>query len=204
VKRGRGAQIAALGLCLFGGACSAVLGLNDYEDAAGALCQCPGFEQVKDCEGYGQKQLMNASPEAQKKWFEKYSERKCGELCDRADECYNDLPGCKNRAAGCECCVWNDVVLECSNDTCKDCRTCFDIVTRTNMDVQPCVSSTVLFTPVEDCACDENICLSSCIGFCSQGEALSGDVNMPDMCTNCLMTSCGAALQACIADKAGT
>jgi hypothetical protein len=204
VKRGRGARIAALGLCLFGGACSAVLGLNEYEDAVAALCLCPGFEQVTKCEESGRKRLSDASPDAQTAWFGEYTKRDCGKLCDRADECYNDLPGCKGLAAGCECCVWNDAVLECSNDACKACRTCFDLVTRTNTDLLPCVSSTVLIPAVEDCACDEKFCLNDCIGFCSQGEALSGDANMPDACTMCMKAMCSAAVDACTADKAGT
>jgi hypothetical protein len=202
VKRGRGAQIAALALCLFGGACSALLGLNGYRNAALELCLCPGFEKVTDCTTYGPKQLANASSEEQEKWFEEYTARKCGALCDRADECYNDLPGCAGRKPGCECCAWDDAVLACSSGACKECRTCFELVTGANAGNLPCVSSKALFDDVDECAC--GVCLTSCTGFCSGGEALSGDLGMLDDCSSCLMTECGAALEACHADKAGS
>ncbi|UQA54785.1 hypothetical protein [Polyangium aurulentum] len=199
MKRGKGARIAALALCLFVGACSTVLSLNDYTDAAAVLCKCPGFEKIKDCVARADALLAAASSEEQQAWLAGYDTKQCGMLCERADECYNDVPGCGTRRTGCECCAWEGSAITCSSGECQPCRTCAqlaDLPAKLELD---CISSRALLADVTHCACTE--CAQDCTGFCQGIDPLTQD--SADPCWQCLekTPACKPLGEACFADK---
>lgn len=199
MKRGRGARIAALALCLLGGACSTVLSLNDYTDAAAVLCKCPGFEKIADCAARADALLSAASSEERTLWLESYDTKQCGMLCERADECYNDVPGCSTRKRGCECCVWEGSAITCSAGECQQCRTCAQLAALPTKLELDCISSRALLADVTRCACTE--CTQDCTGFCQGIDALTED--MSDLCGQCLKSkpACKPLAEACFADK---
>jgi hypothetical protein len=199
LKRARGARIAALALCFLGGACSTVLSLDDYSDAAAVLCKCPGFERIDGCVARAGELLEAASPEERKAWLERYDTKQCGLLCERADECYNDVPGCSGLKTGCECCAWDGSTIKCSSEGCKSCRTCSQLALLPTEPELDCISSRALLTDVTSCACTE--CVGDCTGFCQGSDALADDPMQS--CRKCLANSpkCKPLAEACFRDK---
>lgn len=186
-------------LCAWAGlsGCVTMFELEGYVDAAGVLCACPGFEKVENCAVAGNKRLSNA-PEAERQaWLVSYEARKCGTACEYAAACYGDLPGCQGKKPGCECCIWNDAVIECTPATCQSSRSCFELATVVDDGTKkPGVSARALLADLQKCACSS--CASDCIGFCQSYEVLQG---AGDTCTPCLETTCKPQLDACLADK---
>ncbi len=203
MKRGVGARIAALALLSFVGACGTVLGLDDYSDAAAVLCACPGFEKMGDCAARAHTLLAAASDEAQQDWLDRYDKRQCGTVCERADECYNDVPGCGDRKVGCECCVWDGSALKCA-PKCQTCRTCSVLAALPSDPALDCVSSRALLQEIKRCACNKSVCAGSCTGFCQNNDALTDDPG--DICRQCLakdIPACEALAVNCFKDKPG-
>lgn len=195
---------AAIGASLFAwnllGGCATVLELDGYQDAASALCACPGFELVASCAEQGKARLEAATDAEREAWLGAYDAKKCGSLCERAAECYDTIPGCGGKKPGCDCCVWNGSVLECSAGAapaCQTCRSCSELAIVMDDGTQkPCVSARVLLFELEQCACSK--CASDCTGFCQHYDLLQG---AGDTCSPCLESMCKPMLDACLADK---
>jgi hypothetical protein len=198
-RRGRSASVLGLlAAVAWGGGCAAVFGLDGYEDAASALCACPGFdfEKVDACEAQAREQLTAATAAEREAWLASYEAKQCGALCERSAECYGELPGCVGKKAGCECCAWNDVVLECKAGACQACRTCSEIALKPDDGVFPCVSARARLGVLESCAC--KACQDDCTGFCQKIDLLSDDPT--NGCRACLDANCKDAVDACLED----
>lgn len=178
--------------------CVTVLDLDGYVDAASALCACPGFEKVDSCAAMGQSRLSAASEQEREAWLASYDAKQCGTACEHAASCYGALPGCDGKKPGCECCVWNEAVIECvASSTCQPCRSCSEIVTVMDDGTKlPGVEARGLLAELQKCAC--TVCANDCTGFCQGYELLQG---APDTCSSCLSKTCKPMLDACLADK---
>ncbi len=181
---------------LFFAGCATMFELDGYDDAVTLLCQCPGFESIKDCAGSANKRLAFADETERKAWLDEFQAKQCGVVCDHADECYGDVPACREKRIGCECCTWNDGKFSCTTGTCETCRTCSEIATSTT-NGNDCVTGRALYRDVRQCACSE--CSMQCSGFC-QGTA-SLENNGSDACSKCLVDACASSSTACMADK---
>lgn len=187
-------QFLLAGLSLAG--CATMLDLDGYDDAVTLLCQCPGFEAIADCEGSANKRLAFASDSERQTWLDEFQAKKCGTLCEHADECYSDVPPCREKRVGCECCAWNAGQLACTTGTCATCRTCPEIVTKP-ADGNDCVSSRARYRDLRTCGCLQ--CSSQCGNFCQGSAGLMP--NGSDACSKCLEGACSEWLTACMADK---
>jgi len=197
VKRRAPGFIAAFLFVGLGG-CATVLGLDGYEDAATALCGCPGFEKVEACAENAHARLSAATSAERQAWLAAYEAKQCGSLCESASVCYGEIPGCAGVKPGCECCAWNDVVLTCTSGTCQACRTCSELALLPESEVYPCVSSRAkLVALVEKCAC--KVCTDDCAGLCQKIDPLSD--NLQDSCRSCVEMNCKGEVDACLADK---
>jgi hypothetical protein len=181
-----------------GGGCGTVLGLEGYKDAPSVLCECPGFENFTTCAELANERLTAATVGEREAWLAAYDARQCGTNCERAAECYGDLPGCPGKKPGCECCVWNTSVIECNVTACQTCRTCSEMAIQQDDGVLPCVSSRARLATLEACACMGQ-CTSDCTGFCQGFDLLSED--LMDGCRACVETNCQDAVAACLADQ---
>ncbi|HVK70322.1 MAG TPA: hypothetical protein VM694_37975 [Polyangium sp.] len=200
MKRPLGARIGAI-LVVFGlaGGCATILDLEGYQDAAGSLCTCPGFEQVASCATRAQARISAASEGERTAFLDTFEKKQCGTICEHAAECYAAIPGCKGEKPGCECCPWNDSVLACStSDTCQTCRTCFELATAQGDGMTyECALGRGRLKELRDCAC--SVCTDDCTGFCQNIELLTADPQ--DTCHTCLAQRCTASLDACFGDK---
>gem|GEM_PF-6509963 len=176
--------------------CATILELDGYDDALALLCQCPGFESVQDCAPSASKRLAFASDTEQKVWLEGFQARQCGIVCDRAAECYGNVPSCQDKRSGCECCSWTDDKLTCTDGTCAVCRTCSEVASGSG-DGSVCVTGNALVGDLRRCACE--MCPDDCAKFC-QGTGNLGS-NFSNACGNCLSGSCDSLLTTCKADK---
>jgi hypothetical protein len=183
-----------LGLFVIG--CASIVGLDGYDDAVTLLCQCPGFESITDCVDGANKRLAFASDSERQVWLEGFQSKHCGTVCDRADECYGDVPVCREKRNGCECCSWNSGKLLCTTGTCEICRTCSEIVVTTDSG-SDCVTGQALYRDLRQCACTQ--CASQCSGFCQGTSKLSS--NGSNACNMCLAGACSDSMTACTADK---
>lgn len=173
-----------------------MLELDGYDDAVTLLCQCPGFESIENCADSANKRLAFADATEREVWLAEYQEKQCGVVCDHADECYGNVPACRDKRAGCECCFWKDGEFSCTNGACETCRTCSEIVT-SKASGSDCVTSRALYRDVRQCACAE--CSAQCAGFCQGTVSLAK--NGSDACSQCLADACADLSTACMADK---
>lgn len=199
MKRPLGTRISALFLALgIAGGCATVLDLEGYQDAAGALCTCPGFELVESCAARAGARIDAASDAEREAWLSTFDKAQCGTLCENAAACYAAIPGCKGEKPGCECCPWNDSVLVCStSDTCQTCRTCTELALGPDATTYECAFGRSLLKDLRTCAC--SVCTDDCTGFCQKIDYLTED--MADPCRVCLERECKSAVDACFADK---
>lgn len=172
-----------------------MLELDGYDHAITLICQCPGFESLQDCAGSANKRLSFANDTEREAWLRVFQDKQCGVSCDRADECYGDVPACREKRTGCECCSWNDDKLTCTTGTCESCRTCSEVA-RDSGSGNVCVTGNALLGELRRCACEA--CPDECTKVCQGTGHLSN--NGSDACSKCLGGACQPALAACLAD----
>ncbi|HRI71700.1 MAG TPA: hypothetical protein PK156_46025 [Polyangium sp.] len=181
---------------LFVVGCASMLELDGYDDAVTLLCQCPGFEQIADCVGSANKRLNFSSDRERADWLEGFQDKQCDLSCERADECYGDVPDCRDKRPGCECCSWDGSKLTCTTGTCATCLTCSQVATKTGAGNQ-CISGRARYRELRQCACTQ--CSMQCGNFCQGTTGLAVDGS--DNCSKCLANGCSTFLTACMADK---
>ena len=191
-------RIAASFLVALGAVgCATMLELDGYDEAIELICQCPGFEKVSTCVSSANKRLDFAGESEQKAWLADYDTKQCGVVCDRAAECYGNVPACQEKRVGCECCTWKNGELSCATSLCETCSTCFEQATQQIGAAAACVSGKALLGDLERCAC--GTCSNECKSFCQGTGQLPS--NGSNACTMCLEGACKLALDACTADK---
>jgi hypothetical protein len=174
-----------------------VFGLNDYNEAGAAICDCPGPVQDPSCEETVSSGLAKASASDREKWLENFVEDECTN-CNMAVHCYNRRPVCANKAVGCECCVYNhDDPPTCSGSECVICQTCSEVISVSFPDVVPdtmnvCADSKRKLNDLADCVC--SACVGACGELCNTGALNAG-------CALCVQQSnCSGYLDTCQSD----
>jgi hypothetical protein len=197
VKRSLGRRPVLLFVAgLFAVGCATMLELDGYDDAVTLLCQCPGFETVEDCADDANKRLAVGSDGDRREWLDEFQDKQCGNVCDRAAECYGAVPGCQEKRAGCECCSWTDDKLTCTTGICAACRTCSDVATGSGSG-GVCVTGNAILGDLRRCACEA--CPDDCATFCQGTGDLGTD--FVSACSDCLGGTCQSLLTACKSDK---
>lgn len=156
------------------GACTNVLGLSDYADAAHELCSaCDGIEA---CESTLDAKLDAATADEQRAWLATYDELDCShaECNTTALQCFYSAPGnCAAEAAPCArpeaCCDYDFAAPQsggrcCVGDgdgaCCATCRTCGEVLG----DADPSPDLTDLCVTHRKSWDDLAACISDCCG----------------------------------------